>query len=365
MAGDAPLSEANARFFQGLQVIRFFAATSVLLFHLGLYARTFGWIPNLHWGVAERILPQGVTVFFVLSGFLMARAMEKGSPARFLAHRLLRIYPATLVAVCLALPIAFLRPTYIFDWRAFTLLPFGIQGGAPYALGVEWTLIYEVFFYGVIAILCALPNNTVRWLGVLSWCAAIVIANSFFPANYTVLLPNFSHIAFSYYNFAFLTGMVAWLVFKGGGRLPSVIALPIAAVCLTGFSWNTTWLVSLFATSAGAAILIVEAARWRISSNNIFVIGGNASFGIYLLHVTAIFAVFSLGLHKTPAVISAGIASLFIGGIFGLCEFALYERARTILDRFIGYRPTSHVAQAELSETAGAAAPEGGIKPAA
>lgn len=277
--------------------------------------------------------------------------MENGSPARFLAHRLLRIYPATIAAACLALPVAFLRPGFVLDWRAYTLLPFGIQGGA-YPLGVEWTLVYEVFFYAVIALLCALPNNMTRWLGVLSWCAAIVAVNVYFPDAYTTFLPDFSHIAFSYFNLAFLIGMVAWPVFKSGVRAPSVVTLLIAAVCLTGFGWNTTWLISFLATSGGAAILIVEAARWPISSGNIFVIGGNASFGIYLLHVSALFAVFFLGLHGILAAILAGIVALVFGGVFGLCEFAFYGSARKIVDRFLGYRLGSYKSQAQAQAQA-------------
>lgn len=343
------LSKTNGAFFGGLQAIRFFAAASVLLYHLIFYARAFAIIGNPHWGVAERILPQGVILFFVLSGFLMARAMERGSPARFLVHRLLRIYPATIAAISLALPIAFLRPNFIVDWRAYTLLPFGITGGAAYPLGVEWTLVYEVFFYAVIAILCMLPNNVARWFGVLCWCAAIAIANTFFPAIYTDLLPDFSHIPFSYFNLAFLIGMAAWLVFKSEYQAPSIITLPIATILLTGYGWHTTWLVSLLATSAGAAILIVKAARWPISNTNIFVLGGNASFGIYLMHVPTILGMFTLsGLRGIPAVIVAGIAALLVGGLFGLGEFAFYRRARNVADRIMGYNRISHEPRAQV-----------------
>ena len=79
--------------------------------------------------------------FFVLSGFLMARLTENSNSFVFFLHRIIRIYPALIVAEALAVIGNFfilgLRPS--FDWYLLTLYPMGPIPAA--ALKVEWTLV--------------------------------------------------------------------------------------------------------------------------------------------------------------------------------------------------------------------------------
>jgi exopolysaccharide production protein ExoZ len=74
---------------------------------------------------------------------------------RFLSRRLVRIYPTYWLAVALTLigKVALFGtvaiPGLVGAVGALSLLPFA--GKVSYVLSVEWTLVYEVFFYAVCA----------------------------------------------------------------------------------------------------------------------------------------------------------------------------------------------------------------------
>ena len=75
------------------------AALFVLLFHASVFSgRHFG---EFGWATAfdGRFGLVGVAVFFTISGLLMSDLIQRSDPWRFLAHRIVRIYPLYLLAV--------------------------------------------------------------------------------------------------------------------------------------------------------------------------------------------------------------------------------------------------------------------------
>jgi exopolysaccharide production protein ExoZ len=104
-----------------LQYLRAVAAVSVVLCHASYYlmaARGDSWLGNT-FGRAGLF---GVMLFFAISGYLMAQIAPGATSLRFMAHRLIRIYPpywlAVLVVVVASrgaiqpiLAAAFLAPT--------------------------------------------------------------------------------------------------------------------------------------------------------------------------------------------------------------------------------------------------------------
>lgn len=135
----------------GLDLLRAVAIVLVIFYHAGIYgfALPYGW---------HRFGWVGVDLFFVLSGYLIARQLlaplALGRPIRlrrFLARRALRILPAYLVI----LAIYFLLPA----WREFPELPplwkflgfvqnIGLRGGT--AFSHAWSLCVEGQFYLVL-----------------------------------------------------------------------------------------------------------------------------------------------------------------------------------------------------------------------
>jgi exopolysaccharide production protein ExoZ len=140
-------------YFYGIDIIRFLAALSVVVFHLGylndvanfmaIWPLTwFGWI--------------GVEIFFVISGFVIANSASGKSPMQFLKGRALRLYPAVWCCATITLivlitvgnePFVSLIPSYL---RSLALVPKG-----AWIDDVYWTLAVEIAFYSLIfGLLC-------------------------------------------------------------------------------------------------------------------------------------------------------------------------------------------------------------------
>ncbi|QNK69476.1 acyltransferase family protein [Variovorax sp. PAMC26660] len=104
--------------------------------------------------------PFGVAIFFLISGFVIPFSLEKLGAARFLAARLLRIYPTYWAASAAVIFIAWLSSKY---WgQAFhmdtgrliaNMLLVQIQTGHLSTDLVNWTLAVEVKFYIVAMLL--------------------------------------------------------------------------------------------------------------------------------------------------------------------------------------------------------------------
>ena len=95
-------------YFPGLNATRFFAALAVIINHLESFKRFAGYPNHASVPLFQAIGPQGVTFFFVLSGFLITYlllAEQKHSSihiGRFYLRRALRIWPVYYLIVVLA-----------------------------------------------------------------------------------------------------------------------------------------------------------------------------------------------------------------------------------------------------------------------
>src|SRR5258708_36079148 len=126
-----------------IQCLRGLAALSVALFHAsvhsGLHFGDSGWATAFD----GRFGLIGVSIFFAISGLLMADLIQRTDPWRFLAHRLVRIYPTYFFA---AFPIIAFRGMRNLASAGFSvmLVPFW---NCIYYLGVEWSLVFECTYY--------------------------------------------------------------------------------------------------------------------------------------------------------------------------------------------------------------------------
>ncbi len=169
------LSEYTESRDNNFNLIRFIAASLVLFSHsFALSIGTGDAEPlrqtiGLTWGVIA------VDIFFITSGFLITRSyLSKRSLASFILARLLRIYPALIVAMFFCafviglISTSFSTKEYLasFDTYSFffknstlifgleTRLP-GVFSNVPYKGAVNgslWTLPYEIFMYSLLAI---------------------------------------------------------------------------------------------------------------------------------------------------------------------------------------------------------------------
>ena len=91
----------------------------------------------------------GVTLFFIVTGYLMPMMLDRYTRRNFLVNRFFRIFPVLFVATIVlgtfvgaTQGIIFSIPSYIASWTLTYLL----VGVVPIA-GVLWTLVIEVLFY--------------------------------------------------------------------------------------------------------------------------------------------------------------------------------------------------------------------------
>ena len=181
---------------QALTGLRFFAAAHVVVYH---YGRRLGW----HAGPWSRVLDHGfvgVTLFFVLSGFILVYSQgageRPGGAREFWAARFARIYPVYLVGLLLATPALFFpqgSPHRAPDPLALTTAPLLLQAWLPHSAGVwngpAWSLSAEALFY---ALFPALAFGILRLTrrGALATAAAAWAASLGIVLAYVLIRPD-------------------------------------------------------------------------------------------------------------------------------------------------------------------------------
>jgi peptidoglycan/LPS O-acetylase OafA/YrhL len=143
-----------------LDVLRGIAALAVVYHHAGI------WVLTRPHDAVERWFDAGVfgtTLFFLISGYLIPASLDrKGSLRTFWVSRLFRLYPLWIAAL---VAVALLRHTghwNVGDADRYARrhpLTFTLAHGTmfqdlldvPNAVGVMWTLSYEMFFYCLVA----------------------------------------------------------------------------------------------------------------------------------------------------------------------------------------------------------------------
>jgi peptidoglycan/LPS O-acetylase OafA/YrhL len=183
---------------QSVQALRGIAALLVVVYHaraleLAGIARTGSTEPGLIHGVFASGFA-GVDLFFVISGFIMVwvtRRQPAGpfTSADFLFARVTRIYPvwwagAALGTIYMALSggVALISssggalgadtPEFQYILKSFLLIP---QPEHPVLL-IGWTLIHEVYFYLIFALILLLPRILMPY-ALLVWGIGIVGAS--------------------------------------------------------------------------------------------------------------------------------------------------------------------------------------------
>ena len=319
-----------------IQCLRFFAASFVVAYHSVVYVSTHGGSlsPDFAYYFGE-LSQVGILIFFAISGFVITHAIQRRSSADFLWLRALRIYPGFWIASALAVLVHFVVfGRYVWSARltqAMTLLPLGVMPG-PLG-GVEWTLIYEVFFYVLIAVLWLTHSNRVVAGFCGLWAVAIAAGAVLVPSWGAGLDPTFARIGLSAYNFAFIAGVFAYFVHRrlnlGAARMLAVL-VPGFAIAGEFFA-RTEWKLGCVALSAFC--LVAAVARFALTRDaardGLLTQGGDASYGLYLFHNTVIVVIFNSLIGVRQVHWAVGMAGLFglamgLGLLYGALEHRVY-----------------------------------------
>lgn len=165
-----------------LDLLRFLAAMSVVIFHLsfrGAAADGYASVAYPVWDVVSRYGYLGVDLFFMISGFVILLSTEGKSIVDFVVSRMVRLYPAywicvTLTAVVVAIwgygPMTVTLPQYFAN---LTMIQYFLDSW--HVDGVYWSLVVELRFYFLIFIGMAL-GLAGHWLSVLAlWLLAVIV----------------------------------------------------------------------------------------------------------------------------------------------------------------------------------------------
>jgi peptidoglycan/LPS O-acetylase OafA/YrhL len=283
-----------------IQVLRAIAAYLVVSAHvLELWHIRHA---DMETGFSEPIGVFGVDIFFVVSGFIMARTTRGRviAPSRFLWNRITRVVPLywaitlTLYGVTLVgikvFGMSHISVTYLA--RSLLFMPYVDANGVlnPYPiLGVGWTLNFEMFFYLVFSFVLFLnsPNRDLLVVPIflLTTTAYFNCPNQtlgFFGNTivwefvYGVLIARLTECASPARHIVVMRGLVAILA--------GCVVLGLGP---TAYHHGLHPLRFVYSGIPAALILYgaVDLERHSVSIKNRFAIGqGDASYCIYLLH---------------------------------------------------------------------------------
>jgi len=306
--------------FNALTGFRCLAASMVFFYHNRKY-----WRDTVHPDIM-RLLNEfhiGVSLFFVLSGFLIAytyaaQPMQSGgSYAKYFSIRLARIMPL----YWLILTFFYMDPAFgkgQFSWLTYSLFHGFSDSHNLDAISQSWSLNIEMTFYAFAPLLCLLQKKKMLYLIVLlailffaTWGIGVYwhhingnperwlyplhfVLTGTFPGrcvefvagmlladhmhnNKTRLIENFRYKTII--GFAGI-GLITWCIglfqantFKHGsdetgGMILQLLVLPFfVAMALAGLIYEKTWIQKFF-------------------RSKVLVLLGNASFAFYLIHIS-------------------------------------------------------------------------------
>jgi peptidoglycan/LPS O-acetylase OafA/YrhL len=247
--------------FPLMDSLRALAALGVLVAHVTIFT---GNAQHLSWGIVPGNLDVGVTVFFVLSGFLLYRpffnaelsASRVPRVSEYARRRVLRIVPAYWLALTVLAIYPGVPGIFSSDWwRYYGFLQFYSYHTSIRGLGVAWTLCVEVAFYAVLPFYAATTRRATRRLGAsarvrfqLALLAVLAVGSIVLRVvDQGTVMQN--SLLTHFYWFALGMGLaVASVAFHGRDALPRAIRIVIARPSLC-------WLAALLTYLAMCAVL--------------------------------------------------------------------------------------------------------------
>ena len=311
------------------------------------------------WGFVFEAGKTGVTLFFILSGFVLAWGYKPAQTAQsFWLHRAARIYPLHVVGLGLAL---FAAATLVPEIRTDGLAPLGAnlllvsgwnpdwwQAGNP----ASWSLVCEAFFYLMFPLIIRLVagrSARVLWAVVVGSLALVALA----PQIAAVSPVPMSAASTPLLRLPeFVLGVALALLLAQTSWRPASLrfALPLAVL---GYALSeapalpgTEIRPGLAVTVGGFALLVASLASADAHRSSTFLARpmwqelGRLSFAFYLVHLLVIASVSSAWpdghpeLHWPRAIALAVLAFAISLGLAWVLHRGVEARMQRVLLRF-------------------------------
>lgn len=298
---------ASYAFITQLNAVRFFAAIAIVVYHYGRWSFPFT-LSALQPYVLNA--NTGVTLFFVLSGFIMVHvygaslsALNARNVVAFYRARVARIVPLYVVALSLT-AWSLAAAGVLVPIRSFLLQLFFLQAWIPNeSLVVNftgWSLSVEMLFYALFPLVFAAFRRLRLSAQLLATSAFWLVSNAFtawFAYSYfpdadraNVLIKFFPLLHLN----SFLIGMCAgaWFAKSKKQLHPSLILSALFFVAAFPFllpeGMRPLFHNGLLAPPFAVLIAALARATHRLAKlfmSRPLVVGGDISYGIYILQV--------------------------------------------------------------------------------
>lgn len=347
----------------GLDLIRLSAAFLVMVYHFGFraWASSENWL--LHSMGRAPSLPAwsefawwgwiGVQIFFVVSGAVIAGSARRTSAARFVRHRIARLFPALLICASFALLVSVgLLGEDPVDAALLWLKTITFMPQGPWLLSQFWTIPIEVSFYAVVALLIALGKADN--MEALAWALGGASAAYWFASSTDAIEAGdrWPALLLLHHGIYFALGI---LVARLGSSPVAPRHVVLGAICIFGAAeqiatvaaWElnaetSLWIVP-FTVWLTATAAIAASFRWRDAIANrverhagALRLAGLTTYPLYLVHMHAggPVLVWTEPLGPLTATVLAMAASLIAAFIITrYFELRLHVRVRDALDR--------------------------------
>ncbi|WP_158933078.1 acyltransferase [Acidisphaera sp. S103] len=284
--------------FPWVQALRAVAAAAVAFVHIGNDAMTAGRDPAGLIAKISAFLPwaAGVDVFFVISGFVIVHAStnlfaQPGGSVRFLYRRLTRIVPLYWVLTTLFLATTLLQRSAIhgetggsaYVLASYLFIPWARPDGlVEPALGLGWTLNYEMFFYLVMTPFLLLPRTRAVTACAALLCLLVTIGRIVGPTS----------VPLRYWSdpivLEFILGMGLALAVARGLTLPGWVRIVLVGVAIAWLHQQVdAWRIGSFGLPGALLVAAAVSGRrpGRIGPVEHGLIRlGDASYAMYLFH---------------------------------------------------------------------------------
>jgi peptidoglycan/LPS O-acetylase OafA/YrhL len=296
-----------------LDLLRIIAAIMVLLYH-------FTYVAHVNNGIGMLSFPEidpftqhlwaGVSLFFMISGFVIAFSAERASAYDFMVSRVARLYPAFLF--CMTVTAVFLlaaAPQQFVEFQVslaryfanLTMVPLIFK--QPFIDGAYWSIVTEITFYFWVTVFIALGLYQKHLLRILFIWMVISIVNEFWLGNAII-----NKALTSQYGCYFVLGILSYRSFsqKRGLNWPEWVVAILALIMslksdhivtqwmINNYSYATefSWIRSLMKTLAFLAILNIAVRIPPLLSSSLCYTIGGLTYPLYLLHSNIGFTLF-------------------------------------------------------------------------
>jgi len=286
----------NERFYE-IDLLRFLAAMSVLLFHYTFRGAVGGAFTDVSFPAlagATQYGYLGVNLFFLISGFVILMSASGKSARQFVVSRAARLYPAFWCCVTLTFLATLLlgRGRLVVSAGQYlanlTMVhePLGVES----VDGVYWSLLVELKFYALVFLLVFFGQvHRVKlylgaWLGAATWL-------SVHPSGPLrgLLIPDYAGY--------FIAGATLFLIAKEGNSAYKTVLLAASYLLTVRYALAATpdylsehgvhfnpW-VEVAAVAAFFVLLyLVATGKTRRFGSSRFVWLGALTYPLYLLH---------------------------------------------------------------------------------